>query len=137
MGERARARSIVPELRREAEALGANVVALAESYSSTNQQRASAFGLSAGVAMDLRLGWDLGQRDDQVKAEKRLNDEKPHFGSHVPVSLGYNTPSQTSWQKCWSRASVTWSLHVIWQNCKSSEVNVLFEYRLRSRACGS
>ena len=27
----------------------------------------------------LRLGWDLGQRADQVKAEKRLNDEKPHL----------------------------------------------------------
>ena len=37
------------------------------------------FGLSASAAMDLRLGWDLGQRADQVKAEKRLNDEKPHL----------------------------------------------------------
>ena len=38
----------VPELRREAE--------VAESYSSTSRQRAGAFGLSAGVGMDLR--WD-------------------------------------------------------------------------------
>ena len=66
-----------PELRREA--LGADAVALAEAYSSTSPQRAGAFGLSAGVAMDLRLGWDLGQRADQVKAEKRLSDEKPHL----------------------------------------------------------
>ena len=29
--------------------------------------------------MDLRLGCDLGQRADQVKAEKRLSDEKPHL----------------------------------------------------------
>ena len=29
--------------------------------------------------MDLRLGWDLGQQADQVKAEKRLSDEKPHL----------------------------------------------------------
>ena len=65
----------MPELRREAEALGADAVALAEAYSSASRQRAGAFGLSAGVAMDLRLGWDLGQRADQVKAEKRLNDE--------------------------------------------------------------
>ena len=49
-----------------------------ESYSSTSWQRAGAFGLSAGVAMDLRLGWDLGQRADQVEAEERLSDEKPH-----------------------------------------------------------
>ena len=47
----------MPELRREAEALGADAVALAESYSSTSRQRAGAFGLSAGVAMDLRY-WD-------------------------------------------------------------------------------
>ena len=69
----------MPELRREAEALGADAVALAEAYSSTRRQRAGAFGLSAGVAMDLRLGLDLGQRADQVKAEKRLSDEKPHL----------------------------------------------------------
>ena len=84
----------IPELRREAEALGADAVALAERYSSTSRQRAGAFGLSAGVAMDLRLGWDLGQRADQVKAEKRLSDEKPHlliFESHVPLSLSTAT----------------------------------------------
>ena len=62
----------MPELRREAEALGADAVALAEAHSSTSRQRAGAFGLSAGVAMDLRLGWDVGQRADQVKAEKRF-----------------------------------------------------------------
>ena len=43
------------EARREAEALGADAVALAEAYSLARfQQRAGAFGLSAGVAMDLR-----------------------------------------------------------------------------------
>ena len=69
----------MPEFGREAEALGADAVALAEAYSSASRQRAGAFGLSAGVVMDLRLGWDLGQRADQVKAEKRLNDERPHL----------------------------------------------------------
>ena len=69
----------MPELRREAEALGADAVALAEAYSSASRQRAGAFGLSAGVAMDVSLGWDLGRRADQVKAEKRLNDEKTHL----------------------------------------------------------
>ena len=44
----------VPELRREAEALGADAVALVVSYSSTSQQRAGAFGLSAGVGQRLR-----------------------------------------------------------------------------------
>ena len=80
----------MPELRREAEALGADAVALAEAYSPASRQRAGAFGLSAGVAMDLRLGCGLGQRADQVKAEKRLNDEKPNllnFEFHVPGSL--------------------------------------------------
>ena len=54
----------MPELRREAEALGADAVPLAEAFPSASRQRAGAFGLSAGVAMDLRLGWDLGQRAD-------------------------------------------------------------------------
>ena len=39
-------------IRWEAEALGADAVALAEAYSSASRQRAGAFGL----AMDLRLG---------------------------------------------------------------------------------
>ena len=77
----------MPELRREAEALGADAVALVETYSSTSQQRAGAFGLSVGVAMDLRSGWDLGQRPDQVKAEKRLSDEKPQLLILSPMCL--------------------------------------------------
>ena len=73
------------EVRREAEA-----VALAEAYSPASQQRAGAFGLRAGVAMDLRLGWDLGQRADQVKAEKRLSDEKPHLLILSPTCLDFS-----------------------------------------------
>ena len=46
----------MPELRREAEALGADAVALVEAYSPASGQRAGAFGMSAGVAMGLRLG---------------------------------------------------------------------------------
>ena len=54
------------EAMRDAGVLGADAVALAEAYSPARfQQRA---GLSAGVAMDLRLGWDLGLEADQVKA---------------------------------------------------------------------
>ena len=60
------------EARRDAEALGAEAVALVEAHSQTGiHQRAGAFGLSAGVAMDLRLGWDLGLEADQSKAQKR------------------------------------------------------------------
>ena len=59
----------MPGLRREAGALGADAVALAEAHSPARlQQHAGAFGLSAGVAMDLRLGWDLGLKADEVKA---------------------------------------------------------------------
>ena len=37
--------------------------------------------------MDLRLGWDLGQRAGQVNAEKRLSDEKPHLLTVNPMCL--------------------------------------------------
>ena len=48
----------------------------------------------SGVTTDLRLGWDLGQRADQDKTEKRLSDEKTHlliFESHVPITLSSAT----------------------------------------------
>ena len=77
----------MPELRREAEALGADAVALVESYSSTSRQRAGAVGLSAGVAMNLRLGRDLSLRVDLVKAENRLSDEKPQLLILSPTCL--------------------------------------------------
>ena len=128
----------MPELRREAEALGADAVALVETYSSTSRQR-------AGVAMGLRLGCDLVA---QVTAEKRLKDEKPHFAhfeSHVldslSLSLDCNTPYQTSRQNCESKGNVIWSLYAVWQHCKSSEVDAFSLSipwrRQRSRACGS
>ena len=68
---------------------------LAEAYSSASRQRAGAFGLSAGVAMDLRLGWDLGQRAEQVKAEKRLTDEKPHLFLLSPTCLSLSRLQHT------------------------------------------
>ena len=81
----------VQEARREAEALGADAVALAEAYSPARfQQRAGAFGLSAGVAMDLRLGWDLGREADQVKDQKRLSDEKPYLLILSPKCLAFS-----------------------------------------------
>ena len=77
------------EARREAEALGADAVALAEAYSPARfQQRAGAFGLSAGVGMDLRLGWDLGREADQ--AQKRLSVEKPQLLILSPMCLAFS-----------------------------------------------
>ena len=40
--------------------------------------------------MDLRLGWDLGQRADQVKADKKLSDERPHLLRRSPMCLSLN-----------------------------------------------
>ena len=81
----------MPELRREAEALGADAVALAEAYSKARfQQRAGAFGLSASEAMDLRFGRDLGLQADRVKAQKRLSDEKPHLLIVSPMCLAFS-----------------------------------------------
>ena len=83
------------ELKWEAEALGADAVALAEACSPASRQRAGAFRLSAGVAMDLRLGWALGQRADQVKAEKMLNDEKPHLLILSPMCVALSRLQHT------------------------------------------
>ena len=75
---------------RDAGALGAGAAALAEAYSPARfQQQAGAFGLSAGVAMDLRLGWDLGLEVDQVQAQKRMSVEKPHLLILSPMSLAF------------------------------------------------
>ena len=72
---------------RDAATVWADSVALAEAYSLARfQQRAGASGLTASMAMDLPLGWDRGLVVDQVKAQTRLGDEKPHlliFESHV------------------------------------------------------
>ena len=108
-------------------------MALAEAYSSASRQQAGAFGLSAGVAMDLRLGWDLGQRANQIKAEKRMSDEKPHLLIfEVPcacLSLDCNTPSQTSWQNCGSRANVIWNFACSQARLQIEQGgHVLFEY---------
>ena len=93
----------MPKLRREAEALGANAVALAEACSSASRQRAGAFGLSAGVALDLR----------------RLSDEGPHLPilMCLSLSLDCNTPTLTIRQNCGSRAIVICSLHAVQQDC--------------------
>ena len=79
------------EARRDAEALGADAVALAEAYSPARfQQLAGASGLCAGVAMDLRLGWDLVLDANQVKAENRSSDEKLHLLVLSPMCLAFS-----------------------------------------------
>ena len=45
--------------------------------------------------MDLRLGWDLGQRADQAKAEKRLSDEKPFLLILSPMCLSLSLSTAT------------------------------------------
>ena len=35
------------------------------------------FGLDVGDAMDLTTGWDFNKEEDRVKAEERLEKQKP------------------------------------------------------------
>ena len=75
-----------------ASGLHGDAVALVEAYSQERSQRkAGAFGLHAGVAMDLRLGWDLGLCDDRKEAQGRLDVEKPYLLVLGPMWLD---PSQ-------------------------------------------
>ena len=43
----------------------------------------------------IRLGWDLGQRADQVKAEKSLNDERLHLLIFSPRCLSHSRLQHT------------------------------------------
>ena len=51
------------------------------------REQAGALGLSANVAMDLRLGWDVGLVADKVKAQKKLSIEQPHLLILSPMCL--------------------------------------------------
>ena len=42
------------------------------------------------MAVDLHLGWDVGREADQVKAQKRLSDEKPHLLIVSPMRLAFS-----------------------------------------------
>ena len=77
----------ISELRREIETLGADIVTLVETYSSTSRQRADAFELSAGVTVGLRLGWDLGQWADRSKSRKV-------WAAHALISLSLSTATR-------------------------------------------
>ena len=120
----------MPELRREADALGADAVALVSTYSSTSGQRAGAFGLSTGVAMDLRLGWDLGLRADQVKAEKRLRDEKPHVLIFFESRLQHAKPDELAELRGEGKCHLEFA-------CSLARLQIERGRRQRSCACGS
>ena len=108
-----------------------SMAALAEAYSSARfQQRAGAFGLSAGVAMDLRMGWDLGLEADKVKARKRLSVEKPNLLILSPMCLAF-----PQWQAL-NTTGITWSLLAVWQNRRSSEVDAFSSNTLGRRRRG-
>ena len=77
----------MPELRREAERSETTLWHWRRRIRRRVGNELGAFVSSAGVAMDLRSGWDLGQRANQVKAEKKLNDERPHLLMLSPMCL--------------------------------------------------
>ena len=61
-----------------ADRLCADAVAIAEAYSPERfKQRAGVFGLQAGVALDLRTGWDLSLPKKQEAAREALRRESP------------------------------------------------------------
>ena len=63
-----------------ADRLCADAVALAEAYSPERfKPRAGAFGLRAGLALDLRTGWDLSVPKQQEEARVATRHEKPTF----------------------------------------------------------
>ena len=86
----------MPELRRRPRR---SELKLWHSRRRIHPQRAGAFGLSAGVAVDLRLGWDLGQRGRPGESREEVERRETafaHFESRVLVSLSLdcNTPSK-------------------------------------------
>ena len=63
------------------------------------------------------LGWDLGQRADQVKAQKRLSDEKPHLLILSPMCLSLSRlqhakPDELAELRAQGKRAL-WSLHAV------------------------
>ena len=88
--------------------------------------------------MDLRLGWDLSLRADQVEAEKKLSDEKPHLLILSPTCSSLST-STDELAELREQANVIWSLHAVWQeswNVDAFSLSIPWRRR-RSRACGT
>ena len=113
----------------DAGALGADAVAPVEACTPARfQQRAGSVWLECtSAAIYLRLGWDLGLEADQVKAQRRLSDEKPHLLILSPMCLAFSqlqalntTPEPTGRT---AGMAVIWSLRKVRQNRVSSEVD--------------
>lgn len=75
----------------DAECLCADAVALAEAYSPERfRQRAGAFGLRAGLVLDLRTWWNLAPRDHQEAARRGLAEEKPYLLVLSPMCVAFS-----------------------------------------------
>ena len=75
-----------------ADRLCADAVAIAEAYSPERfKQRAGAFGLQAGVALDLRTGWDLSLPKQQEAAREALKRESPYLLVLSPLCVAFST----------------------------------------------
>jgi len=71
----------------EAGHLCADSVALAEACNPERfRQRAGAFGLRPGLALDLRTGWDLSTPSHQEEALKGSAEERPYLLILSPMS---------------------------------------------------
>ena len=118
-----------------------DAVALAEAYSPGRfQRRAGAFGLSAGVAMDLRLGGIWSLRLTRSISQERLTVEKPHlliFSSHVLGLLPVAGKARQNGRGCRSRAGITWSLVAVWHYRRSNKVDVFSSNILGRRRRGT
>ena len=105
----------MPELRREAEALGADAVALAEAYSLASQQRDGAVGLSAGVAMDLRFGMGTGASSRPGQSREDVERRETHLliVSPMCLSLSLLQALNTKPDELAEFRDVIWSLHAV------------------------
>ena len=66
--------------------------ALAEAYSPERfKPRAGAFGLRAGLALDLRTGWDLSVPKQQEDARVAISHEKPYLLVLSPLCVAFST----------------------------------------------
>eukprot|EP00971_Amphidinium_carterae_P245664 4878699-Amphidinium_carterae.1 len=71
--------------------LGADSVDLAEAWNPNRfGKRAKAFGLTPGVALDLRLGWDLGDEKQQREATELLERQGPYLLILSPMCGGFS-----------------------------------------------
>ena len=104
-----------------AEGLGISPVALAEVYSPARfGEKAAQFGLVPGVALDLRTGWDLGDKRQQQRAERRLEEDNPWVLILSPMCLPFSQlqrfrtagPERMQQLLAWGRAHLEFSCYL-------------------------